>query len=66
MFFLLIRKAINWSRKVFPAPVVPMIEIFAFLYKDELKISTITNELFAVFTPINMPSLSDISNEVKG
>ena len=43
-----------------------MIEILAFLYIVELKMSIMTRELFAVFTPIKIPFLSDISNEVNG
>ena len=66
IFFLLIRSAINCSKNVFPAPVVPIIEMLAFLYTAELKISTITREQFAVFTPIRIPFLSDISNDVNG
>ena len=66
IFLRRIRSAISCSRKVFPAPVVPMIEILAFLYIVELKISIMTRELFAVFTPIKIPFLSDISNEVNG
>ena len=40
--------------------------LFAFLYFNELKISMMTSELFALFTPIMMPSLSDISYEANG
>ena len=66
MFFCLIRSAISCIKNVFPEPDVPNIAMFAFLYFNELKISMMTSELFALFTPIMMPSLSDISYEANG
>ena len=64
--FRRMRRAINWSVKVLPAPLVPRRTILAFLYTRLLKISTMTKLLLCWLTPSRMPFSSLISNEVKG